>query len=310
MKLIFMGSPDFAVPSLRALSLSRHRVLAVVTQPDRPRGRGGKLKPTPVKEVASSLGIPVLQPEKLVDVTGNLCDLKPEAVVVVAYGQILGPDLLDLPTYGCINVHASLLPKYRGAAPIHRAVINGDHCTGVTTMFMDRGMDTGEIMLKEEVSIGASDTVGSVHDRLADAGARLLIKTLDLLEKGRVRRLPQNDDEATYAPPLKREDEIINWDQPAADIKNLVRGMNPWPGARTSWGHKVLKIWRVEEIELGRGGKFSPGTVLEADFNRGITVQAGKGLIKITELQLEGRKRMSAREFLQGHSLPEGTVFG
>jgi len=309
MKIVFMGSPDFSVPSLRRLLESKHHISAVVTQPDRPRGRGKKLIPTPVKQFAVSKGLTVLQPQKLHEIKDRLKEIKPEVIVVVAFGKILDREIIDLPFYGCINVHASLLPKYRGAAPIHRAVINGESVTGITTMFMDTGLDTGDILLKDTVTIGSEDTAGDVHDRLAEKGARLLVKTLDLLEAGEIVRVPQNDEEASYAPPLTGSDEIINWDQPAKDIKNLVRGMNPWPGARTFLNGKVLKIWRVESTGAGKGTS-SPGTVVDVNTDEGIKVQVGDGYIIITELQLQGGKRMDAPQFLRGHSLNPGTILG
>lgn len=310
MNVVFMGSPDFAVPSLRALVESRHRVTAVVTQPDRPRGRGKKLIPTPVKQLANLLGLPVLQPEKLLDIKGDLEDIAPSVIVVVAFGKILRQDILDIPPMGCINVHASLLPRYRGAAPIHRAIINGEKSTGITTMFMDRGLDTGDMLLKEEVPIYDNDTVGVLHDRLAETGARLLVKTLDQVENGTAVRIPQNEQEATYAPPLTREDEIINWRQSSREIKDLVRGLNPWPGARTTLNGKVLKVWQVEDTGVC-GEKEAPcGCVLDVDLERGIVVKAGEGKVLITGLQLQGGKKMTAPEFLRGHCVEAGTVLG
>lgn len=310
MKIVFMGSPNFAVPSLRALMESRHEVAAVVTQPDRPRGRGKKLKPTPVKQLANLFGLPVYEPEKLSEIKNKLLEINPAVIVVVAYGKILSQEILDIPPLGCINVHASLLPKYRGAAPIHRAIINGEKITGVTTMFMERGLDTGDILLKESVSIEENDTVGKLHDRLAEIGARLLLKTLDMVEAGKVVRIPQNDAEASYAPPLTKEDEIIDWNKPARQVKDLVRGLNPWPGARTTWNGNILKIWEVKvESECGEGIR-PPGTILDVDPNRGITVQTGNGTVLITQLQLQGGKKMAAEQFLRGHSLPAGTLLG
>jgi len=310
MRVVFMGSPDFAVPSLRALAESRHQLAAVVTQPDRPRGRGKKLIPTPVKQLANLLGLPVLQPEKLSAIKGELQEINPEVIVVVAFGKILRREILDIPPLGCINVHASLLPKYRGAAPIHRAIINGEKYTGITTMFMDPGLDTGDMILKEKVVIGDNDTVGELHDNLAETGARLLIETLDRVEAGTAAGIPQNDEEATYAPPLTREDEIIDWTKPSRRIKDLVRGLNPWPGARTTLAGKILKIWQAEDAGVSVEGTGPPGSVAGVDPNRGIVVQAGQGKVLITELQLQGGKRMNAPEFLRGHSIPPGTILG
>jgi methionyl-tRNA formyltransferase len=309
MRVIFMGTPDFAVPALRALAEADYDLVAVVTQPDRPKGRGKKNTSPPVKEAAVSLKIPVFQPAKIKD-PDFICalrDLSPDVIAVVAYGRILPKDILTLPGYGCINVHASLLPKYRGAAPIHWAVINGDKLTGITTMFMDEGLDTGDMILREAVPVYDDDNVGALHDRLAILGAKLLIKTLGLLRCGRAARLPQAG-ESSYAPMLKAEDELILWARPAGDIYNQIRGMNPWPGARTTLHGKVLKIWRAELFE-GNGSAFIPGQIISAGSD-GIIVQAGKGRLKISELQLQGAKRLCSADFLRGTPLALGTVLG
>lgn len=308
MRVIFMGTPDFAVPTLRDLVEAGHDVAAVVTQPDRPKGRGKKETPPPVKETAQELEIPVFQPPRIKDpdFIELLRGLSPEVIVVVAFGRILSPDILSLPRYGCVNVHASLLPKYRGAAPIHWAVINGEKETGVTTMYMDEGLDTGDMILKEAVPIGEEDTVGAVHDRLAALGARLLVKTLALIRQGRAPRAPQTG-EFSYAPMLKAEDELIGWDQPARDIYNRIRGMNPWPGARTTLSGKVLKIWRAA-VEEGKNASV-PGQVIAVGRD-GLVVSAGSGLLRITELQLQGARRLNAGDFLRGNPVPEGTVLG
>ncbi len=309
MKIVFMGSPDFAIPSLSALAESGNHIAAVVTQPDRPRGRGKKLVPTPVKQFSELLGLPVWQPQKLSEIKSRLQEIDPTVIVVVAFGKILSPEILALPSLGCINVHASLLPKYRGSAPIHRAIINGETVTGVTTMFMNSGLDTGDMLFRETVSIGENETTGDLHDRLAQSGARLLIKTLYGLEAGEVAREPQNGEDATYAPPLSRDDEIIHWNKSAREIKNLVRGLNPWPGARTYLNGKVLKIWRVEDIGNLQGTS-TPGTVVDTDPDKGIVVETGKGKVLITELQLQGRKRMGAAQFLRGYSPVQSVVLG
>ena len=309
MKIVFMGSPDFAVPSLRALAESRHHVAAVVTQPDRPRGRGRKLIPTPVKQLADLMGVAILQPQKLSEIMNELQEISPTVIVVVAFGRILSPEILGLPPLGCINVHASLLPKYRGSAPIHRAIINGEKVTGVTTMFMNSGLDTGDILFKGTEAIGDHETMGDLHDRMAESGARLLIKTLDRLEAGEVVRETQNEKDATYAPPLGRDDEIIHWNKSAREIKNLVRGLNPWPGARTYLNGKVLKIWSVEDLDNLQGTS-SPGSVVDIDPDKGIVVETGKGKVLITELQLQGRKRMDVAQFLRGYSPVQGQVLG
>lgn len=311
MRLVFMGSPDFAIPSLRALAESKHELAAVVTQPDRPRGRGRKPRPTPVKELAKLLGIRVYEPVKLEEIWEPLAQIQPLVIVVVAYGKILPPEVLRLPKLGCINVHASLLPKYRGAAPIHRAIINGETKTGVTTMFMEEGLDTGDILLQEAITIGENETAGQLHDRLAEKGAGLLLKTLGQLESGELKRVSQKHAEATYAPPLTSADEIIDWNKPARQVKDQVRGLNPWPGACTTWNGKILKIWQVELVTgTKREEGTMPGTVLQADPARGIEVQTGKGTVLVTKLQRQGGKRLDAGQFLRGHLLFKGAVLG
>ena len=311
MRLVFMGTPAFAVPSLEALIHAGHRVAAVVTQPDRPAGRGKRPTPPAVKEVALRHGLPVWQPERVRDpgVVAALADLRPEAIVVVAFGQILPRDILVLPPAGCINVHASLLPRYRGAAPIHWAIINGEKETGVTTMFIDEGLDTGDIILQAAIPIGPDDNVGLVHDRLAHLGGELLLRTLELVAGGKAPRLPQDPDLATYAPPLRPEDEIIDWARPVEAIRNLVRGLDPWPGARTMLDGKVLKIWRVRVL-VDRWAEGVPGEILAADETRGILVRAGDGVVAVETLQAAGGKRLDSRAFLRGHRLPVGAVLG
>ncbi|MBP7330875.1 MAG: methionyl-tRNA formyltransferase [Desulfotomaculaceae bacterium] len=309
MRVVFMGTPDFAVPALQALAEAQYEVAAVVTQPDRPRGRGKKEMAPPVKETAEALRIPVLQPLKIKDpdFIRLLNNLAPDVIVVVAFGRILPRDILELPQYGCINIHASLLPKYRGAAPIHRAVINGEKVTGITTMYMDEGLDTGDMILSEAVPIYEEDNAGDIHDRLAFLGAGLLIKTLSLISSGQAPRTPQTG-ESSYAPMLTAADERILWDRPARDIYNQIRGMTPWPGARTTLRGKVLKIWRT--VALAEDGTaVLPGRVISSG-NDGILVRAGTGRVMITELQLQGAKRLSAAEFLRGTPVPAGTVLG
>lgn len=311
MRLVFMGTPAFAVPSLEALLDAGHEIAAVITQPDRPRGRGMRLAPPPVKEKALRYGLPVWQPQRVREAAfiAALARLQPEGIVVVAFGQILPRDILVLPPAGCINLHASLLPRYRGAAPIHWAIINGEQETGVTTMFMDEGMDTGDIILQAVLPIGPDDNVGLVHDRLAHLGSELLVRTVELVAAGKAPRTPQNHALATYAPLLRPEDEIIDWTRPAGAIKNLVRGMDPWPGARTTLDGKVLKIWRVSL----HGNGFSrgvPGEILAADQVSGILVRAGDGVVAIEELQVAGGKRLDSRAFLRGHRLPVGAIVG
>ena len=247
MRIVFMGSADFAVPSLEALFNSKHEVLAVVTQPDRPRGRGQKIAVTPVKERALAAGLPVYQPQsaRTAEFAEWLKQLAP-TVAVVVHGQILPPAVLEIPAQGCINVHASLLPRYRGAAPIHWAVMQGETVTGVSTMFMDVGLDSGDVILQQPIPLPAEATSGDLYPVLAAEGARLLRQTLEMLEKGTVPRVPQNPAEATYAPSLTRKDEVIDWSRPAEALRNQIRGLNPWPGAYTEWNGKVLKVWRAK----------------------------------------------------------------
>lgn len=319
MNVVFMGTPDFAVPSLRSLAGAGLAVRAVVTQPDRPRGRGKKVRPSPVKEEALRLGLPVCQPHRVREESfiGLLRDLKPDAVVVVAFGQILPAAVLDIPPMGCVNVHASLLPEYRGAAPIQRAVMAGEVETGVTTMKMDPGLDTGDILLQARTAISPEESFGAVHDRLAVLGAQLLLETLELLASGKLSGVPQDHSRATYAPVISREDEIINWAGRAGDIKNLVRGLDPWPGARTWLGEKVLKVWKVKEAgkvmvtgkPAGSAGRMLPGQVLGYD-GEGLAVKCGDRALVIRELQIEGGKRLAAEEFLRGVRIAPGTVLG
>ncbi len=312
MRVVFMGTPDFAVSALQAMLQNNYEVAAVVTQPDKPGGRGKKLRPSPVKMAALASGLAVYQPEKVrepgfIDV---LKGLNPDIIVVAAFGQILPAEILNLPPHGCINVHASLLPAYRGAAPIHRAIINGERQTGVTIMQMDPGLDTGAMLLQGELPIGSEDTVGLVHDRLAELGGRLLVETLELMKNGRVQSVPQQDHLSCYAAMLTREDELVDWKWDAVAIKNQVRGLNPWPGARTSLLNKLLKIWRVSVVEDYPAGSAEPGQVLVACGNRGILVQTGNGVLRIDELQLQGKKRMQAAEFIRGNQLAAGSKLG
>lgn len=309
MRVIFMGTPDFSVPTLEALVAAGHTVQAVVTQPDRPKGRGKKQAPPPVKESALRLNLPVWQPTQLLDedFSASLHHCAPEVIVVVAYGRILPPPLLTLPTHGCINVHASLLPHYRGAAPIHRAVMNGEKITGVTTMFMNRGLDTGDMILKEELPISFTDTTGDIHDRLAIIGADLLVRTLTMLELGQAPRTPQTGP-SSYASMLTKEDEQIRWEKLAQDIYNQIRGLNPWPGARTYWGEKTLKVWgaRLPEKEYAQDPA-QPGEIA-GTIKDGLLIGTGSGLLVITELQLQGAKRMQAADFMRGTTVPQGML--
>ena len=306
MRVAFMGTPDFAVPSLQALVAGGHMVAPVVTQPDRPRGRGKKLAFSSVKECALSLSLPLLQPEQVrgEEFLASLKSYNPEVAVVAAYGLILPPAVLSLPHYGCINVHASLLPQYRGAAPIHRVIINGETLTGVTTMYMDEGLDTGDMILKKEIPISRTDTVGELHDRLAVAGADLLLETLDLVAEGKAPRIPQAGP-STYAPMLTVMDELLDWSEPAENIYNRIRGLNPWPGARAYLDGKVLKIWSAVIINE-TDSQAPPGQILGVR-QEGLWVNAGEDSLLITELQFQGAKRLSTAAYLRGHPAPTGT---
>lgn len=309
MRLVFMGTPEFAVPSLEALLGSGHQVDLVVTQADKPKGRGKRLAAPPVKEVALAQGILVLQPARLKDpdFLRRLQAAAPEVIVVVAYGKILPAAVLSLPPYGCINVHASLLPRYRGAAPIQRAIMNGERETGITTMLMDEGMDTGDILLQRRVAIGEEENFGSLCQRLARLGAQVLRETLEALQAGTIRRQPQDHAQATYAPPLTPEDELIVWDRPGAVIKNQVRALDPRPGAKTYLEGQLLKIWRVKAVTGDFPGV--PGEII-ATSPGGITVRVADGAVVILELQAAGGRRLPVDAFLRGHSIPEGYVLG
>jgi methionyl-tRNA formyltransferase len=309
MKLVFMGTPDFAVPSLQALQEAGHQIAGVFTQPDRPAGRGKKMMPSPVKVLAEKLNLPVFQPLKIKtpEAIDSIRKLEPECIVVVAYGQILSPEILNLPPYGCINVHASLLPSYRGAAPIHWAVLNGEQKTGVTTMLMDEGLDTGDMLLAAEYPISSTATTGEVHDALARLGAEVLLKTLRGLQDGTLKPVPQPQ-EFTYAPPLKREHERIDWSHSALAIHNQIRGLNPWPGAYTTFRGEQVKIWQSElpqRDESYQTKKSLPGEILDL-YSGGILLQCGDGVLKILKLQPAGKKQMTAADFFNGRRIQLG----
>lgn len=309
MRVVFMGTPDFAVPSLKELAEAGHTVAAVLTQPDRPAGRGKELRPSPVKVAAQALNLIVLQPErvKAAETVRVLKELEPECIVVVAYGQILSKEILSLPRWGCINVHASLLPAYRGAAPIHWAVINGEPMTGVTTMLMDEGLDTGDILLKAEYVIGKEETTGEVHDALAALGARLLVETLADLEKGDVKPVPQ-EGPSSYAPLLTREHERIEWQKEAQKIHNQVRGLNPWPGAYTTFKREIIKVWKTRVLDLDGDRGEAPGQVVHMS-DDGVIVAAGKGFVNLLEVQPSGKRRMGALDFFRGRHGKTGERF-
>lgn len=310
-RIIFFGTPSFAVPTLQSLLQGQDEVVAVVTQPDRGKGRGQKIFPSPVKEFILQHGkyeLFIFQPESVKEKTfqERLRELHPELFVVVAYGQILPMSLLKIPKYGAINVHASLLPKYRGAAPIAWAILNGEKTTGVTTMIMDEGMDTGDILLQTEIPIGKEETAETLHNRLASLGAQLLLETLERMKVGDVHPIPQDHSKATYAPLLKKEDGQIDWRKEAEEIDRRVRAFNPWPGAFTSWEGQLLKIYRGEIRKRAPAGKAGTVIWVGSDF---IEVETGKDSFFIKEVQLEGKRRMTVRDFLSGHPIAIGTVF-
>jgi len=302
-----MGTPQFSVPSLTALYEAYFDIVLVVTQPDRVRGRGRKVMPSPVKRVAESLGLNILQPETIRAqcVIEHMKHLAPDVIVVVAFGQILPASLLKLPRKGAINLHASLLPKYRGPAPVQWAIINGERETGITTMLMDEKMDTGDILLSERVPIKPDDTCETLQQRLAVMGADLLVNTLRKIEKGDIRPIPQDHSKATYAPMLKKSDGRIDWHQPAAKIEAFIRGMNPWPGAFTFFNKKRLKIFKAEVVERDPGQP--PGTVIKGAADQ-LHVAAGKYQLSISEIQSESGRRLPVAEFLRGCKIPEGAV--
>ena len=308
MNIVFMGSPDFAVPTLKKLLASDHNLSAIVTQPDRPKGRGRAVSPPPVKVCALSSDVPILQPEKASDpgFIAAIREMQPDLLAVVAYGQILKQELLDIPKHFCMNVHSSLLPKYRGAAPINRAVINGDAETGVTTMKMALKMDAGDILLVSRLAIDPADTAQTVHDRLAELGADLTLKTIEQLEKGELQPISQNESEVTFAPKLSKEDGLIDWSRCAEEINNLIRGVQPWPGAYSFLKGKRIRIWKAEVLS-GEESKRA-GAVIKAT-SEGIEVQTGKGRINILEMQPEGKKRLDVKSFLLGNAVEAGDAF-
>jgi len=309
MNVVFMGTPDFAVPALRNLIEHNIKVRAVVTQPDRPVGRKRIITPPPVKELAVKSGIPVFQPERVKndDFIKTLSKIQPDLVVVVAFGQILSKAILEIPTIGCINVHASLLPKYRGAAPIQWSIINGEELAGVTTMWMDEGLDTGDMFLKESIPVDINWTSEDLFNELSDLGGHLLIKTIESINSGELIRIPQEHDKSTYAPMLKKEDGEIDWSQGAIKIHNLVRGTYPWPGAYTFRQGKKIKIWKTRVYDASN--KAEPGRFLGVIKDEGFIVGTGEGGLLIEELQVAGKNRMKAFEYLVGHNMKEGESF-
>ena len=306
-RVVFMGTPDFAVPCLKAIVAAGYEVCGVVSQPDRPKGRGRKLCPSPVKEAALALGLPVVTVERVKDPVflAQLQEWSPDVAVVVAFGQILPESVLQTPRLGCINVHASLLPKYRGAAPIHRVLINGEKQTGVTTMQMDRGMDTGDMLLTETVDILPDMTMGELHDLLSERGATLIVKTLEQVFAGIARPVPQDPAGATYAPMLDRALERIDWKLSAQQIHNLVRGLNPWPGAYCICDNLTLKVWKTRVVPFS--GSLLPGRV-NALTPTGLLVETGRDLIELNEVQPECKRRMGARDCACGYCLTPGAI--
>lgn len=322
MRIVFMGTPDFSVPALKALVEAGHQVIAVVTQPDKPKGRGKEVQMTPVKIQAMEYGIPVYQPAKVREASfvEVLQGMEADVYVVIAFGQLLPKAVLELPKYGCINIHASLLPKYRGAAPIQWCVIDGEGETGITTMMMDVGLDTGDMLEKTVIPIEEKETGGSLHDKLSLAGGALILSTLKKLEEGTLVRTPQTDEGTCYAKMLTKSLGDIDWNQSAVSIERLIRGLNPWPSAYTLWNGKTIKIWSAD-VTTGREAAaflsesgvpsetgITPGTVVCSD-KHSLVVCTGDGLLSVRELQMEGKKRMDTPAFLRGYPIPEGDVF-
>ena len=308
MKIIFMGTPDFAVGTLEALIEAGHEVVLAVTQPDKPKGRGKEMQYTPVKECALKHDIPVFQPRRVreEECIEELRKYNADIMVVVAFGQILPKEILEMCTYGCVNVHASLLPKYRGSAPIQWAIIDGEEVTGVTTMQMDEGLDTGDMLLKTEIPVEPKETGGSLFDKLAQAGAELCVETLEALQNGTVTPIPQGETTTAYAKMLDKQLGDINWNKTAVEIERLIRGLTPWPSAYTNWNEKVMKIWDAEvsdiDVEMEDA---KPGTIVKVEKDA-FYVQTGEGLLKVCELQIPGKKRMDAGAFLRGYQVKVG----
>ncbi|MBR3741497.1 MAG: methionyl-tRNA formyltransferase [Clostridia bacterium] len=300
MRVVFLGTPEFGVPSLKALVEAGYEVVGVFTQPDKPKGRGNKMLPSPVKVCAQEYDIPVFQPVKIrVDGVDDLHALAPDLCVTAAFGQILSQEVLDIPKIGTVNVHSSLLPKYRGSAPINWAIIEGETVTGVTTMMTDKGLDTGDILLKKEVPILPGETAEELTVRLAPIGAELLIETIRRIEAGNCPRVKQNEVEASYFPMLKKEMGDIDWTLPAEKIVNLVRGLTPWPGTSFIWGdNETVKVWKAETAE---NPGFATGSIIAADAKQGLVIAAGENAVRVIELQAPGGKRMNAKDYLRGH---------
>ncbi len=304
MDVIFVGTASLGIPTLRALA-QKHRVLAVFTQPDRPAGRGLTLTPPPIKQVALELGLPIYQPEKINRETEFIKTLNPDVIVVVAFGQFLSKRLLTIPKFGCINLHASLLPKYRGAAPIQWAIINGETETGLTTFLLSEEMDAGDILLQEKVSISNEDTAGTLHDKLAELGPDLVLRTLEGFEKGTIIPRPQDHSQATFAPKIESTVGQIDWTQPARKIFNLIRGLNPSPGAYTLWDGQRLKLYASRVVPSN--SIFPPGCVIDSE---SLIVRCGEDALELLEVQPAGKRRMSGRDFINGYKIRIGARFG
>lgn len=309
MKIVFMGTPEFAVPCLQKIIDEGHEVVAVVTQPDKPKGRGKKLAMPPVKELALKYDIPVYQPlkareESFVD---TLKEMNPELIVVVAFGQILPKSILDIPKYGCVNVHASLLPRYRGAAPLNWVIINGEEKTGVTTMYMDEGLDTGDMILKSEIPLDDEITAGELHDKMMIDGSKVLKETIDLIEKGEAPREKQSNEDTCYSPIMNKSLGNIDWNKSAIDIHNLVRGINPWPSAYTTYEGQTMKIWKTKVID--KNSDKDPGTIISVD-KEGINVSTSEGIVQIKEIQISGKKRMEVPEYIKGNNINTDIILG
>lgn len=307
MKVIFMGTPDFSVGTLKALIEAGHQVVLVVTQPDKPKGRGKEMQFTPVKECAMQYNIPVYQPKRVrePECIQELRKYDADVIVVVAFGQILPKQILDMTPYGCVNVHASLLPKYRGAAPIQWSIIDGETVTGVTTMQMDEGLDTGDMLLKTEIMIAEKETGGSLHDKLAQAGAKLCVETLKGLQEHTITPIPQGEATTAYARMLNKELGNIEWTKSAQEIERLIRGLTPWPSAYSNWNGKVMKIWDAEVSN--ETSNQVPGTIIKVKKDA-FLVQTGNGMLQINELQIPGKKKMDAGSFLRGYQVEVGDV--
>lgn len=307
MKIAFMGTPEFAVRVLEGLLATEHEVGLVVTQPDKAKNRGKKIQYTPVKEKAAEHGIKVLQPERVrgnAEFMGELTEYNPDIIIVVAYGQILPKEVLELPKYGCVNVHASLLPRLRGAAPIQRAIIEGDEETGVTIMQMSEGLDTGDMLLKESIKI-ESMNYSSLHDALADIGAELMVKALSLIERGEIKPEPQDDSKSSYAKMVFKQEGKIDFSKEPEEVERLIRGFDPWPGAFCDYEDMVMKLWKAEPVKQNTGK--APGTIAEVSKD-GMKIACGSGTLLVTEIQVPGKKRVAVSDYLKGNQIKEGIV--